>query len=537
VYSADEYAKMRLFLTPDGKAGFALKGDDIVSAFKHPTANIDGFGKAALQLAVQEGGRRLDAFDTVLPALYSNAGFRAVARIKWDESQKPDGWSKETFASYNNGEPDVVFMVYDPEYGKAYNPTDGKYVAVYNDGILAQKRELADIAVQSEMRLVGSGVDKQRVENWRKDLEKQLDTLEKQGKAGTDEWSNINRMEIALGFYLGASEKDRANGHASLTEVHDGNNKLLATVFIQHNPETRVSTIEGIGTLEQAALTKALTHAILHEQAGNKAERIEKVEFADNLDIIAAMEAAGFRKVAMEDPSVVRMVLGKEEKTEAEKVREERIAAEVNAEIRGAALATAKLLGYDPKLIAISTREYTFKIGNEARQRYAAGLAHLDTGIIEIFPNQILSPTGAVSVTTHEIAHQKYETVLKALNKERADMIRTDTKEAEAGRPPITNSDGTLKPEHRDLFPLTARFEKHLATLDKRIRDDGVSDYSADYWKAQKDGPVSVKSASHETIAEMAAGLVDTGKLPGSPQWRAYYNDIMKTYDELKAKK
>jgi hypothetical protein len=389
----------------------------------------------------------------------------------------------------------------------------------------------------ASMRLVGTGVDKQRVENWQKDLEKQLDTLEKQGKAGTEEWNKINRMEIALGFYLNASEKDRANGHASLTEVHDGNNKLLATVFIQHNPETRVSTIEGIGTLEQAALTKALTHAILHEQAGNKAERIEKVEFADNLEIIAAMEAAGFRKVAMEDPSVVRMVLGKEEKTEAEKAREERVAIEHAAMVRGAAQATAKILGYDTKLIAVNAGDYTFKIGNEARQRFAAGLAHLDTGIIEIFSKHVYSAEAVTSVTTHEVAHQKYETVLKALNKERADMIRTDTKEAEAGRPSLTNPDGTLKPEHRDLFPLTARFEKHLATLDKRIRDDGVSAYSADYWKAQKDGPVSVKSASHETIAEMAAGLVDTGKLPGSPQWRAYYNDIMKTYDELKAKK
>lgn len=47
VYSEDEYAKMRTFLTKDGKAGFALKGNDIVSVFSsqnirvllHPVCN------------------------------------------------------------------------------------------------------------------------------------------------------------------------------------------------------------------------------------------------------------------------------------------------------------------------------------------------------------------------------------------------------------------------------------------------------------------------------------------------------------------
>ena len=174
----------------------------------------------------------------------------------------------------------------------------------------------------ADMRLVGSGVDKTRVENWRKDLEQQLDKLEKEGKAGEAEWDKINQMEISLGFYLNANEKDKANGHASLSEVHDGNNKLLATVFTQFNPKNKASVIEGIGSLEKAALTKALEHSILHEQEGNKSERIEKVEFADETDTIEAMKAAGFREEKMQTEGVVHMVLGAKE-TSAERAAPE----------------------------------------------------------------------------------------------------------------------------------------------------------------------------------------------------------------------
>mgnify|MGYP003646026872 CR=1 FL=1 len=143
VYPVDEYAGMRLFLTEDGKAGFALKGDDIVSVFagkEHP-----GAANSVLQLATQEGGRRLDAFDTVLPNMYALHGFRAVARTKWNDDYAPDGWNKDTFKEFNNGKPDVVFMVHDPEYFDAYTHADGPVIAEYDDGAKAQAEALANI--------------------------------------------------------------------------------------------------------------------------------------------------------------------------------------------------------------------------------------------------------------------------------------------------------------------------------------------------------------------------------------------------------
>jgi hypothetical protein len=396
-----------------------------------------------------------------------------------------------------------------------------------------------------DMRLIGSGVDKSRVVEWQKGLQEQLDALEKQGKVGDTEWTNINRIEVALGHYLEASEKERADGHLSLREVHDGNNKLLSAVTTQFNPETKISTILALGGIDHKAYVKALEHTIYHERDGNKAERIETVIFTTGRDFpasakddetgtIAAMEAAGFNQHRMETAGVVRMSFGAEGKTSAEKAKEEKEAAQHSAEILGAAKATGKLLGYDPKLIKVNDGNSPFTLGGVQRQ--AAGLAHLTTGVIEIFPKHVYSIENAVPITAHEIGHQKFQTVLNALKAERADASKLEAAELDRGNA-ITNPDGTLKPEYRDLFPLVARFEKHVATLDARIAADGVSSYSKDWWKEYQAHVASVQSAVHETIAEMAYAVANGDKLPGSPQWKSYYNDIMKTYDELKAKK
>ena len=111
LHPADQYKSMRTFVTPDGGGGFALDGDNIVSAFKNPGSPVKGFANSALTLATQLGGRRLDAFDTVLPSMYADAGFRAVARLPFNEQYAPEGWSKELYQKYNGGKPDVVIAL------------------------------------------------------------------------------------------------------------------------------------------------------------------------------------------------------------------------------------------------------------------------------------------------------------------------------------------------------------------------------------------------------------------------------------------
>ena len=137
IYPQEDYAGMRLFTTEDGTAGFALKGDDIVSVFKHRRSPVRRATVSMLRLAVEEGGRKLDAFDTVLPQLYGESGFKVASRLPWDDSEAPPSWDKNSpiFSSWNGGEPDVVFMYHDPVSTRAYSPSDGQYAAGYDEAV------------------------------------------------------------------------------------------------------------------------------------------------------------------------------------------------------------------------------------------------------------------------------------------------------------------------------------------------------------------------------------------------------------------
>jgi hypothetical protein len=134
-----ELAGMRLFRTESG-SGFGIKDDgDIVSIFS--SANEPKHGSyAMLQAAVAAGGKKLDAFDTYLPNIYERVGFRPVARLPWNDDFAPPNWDKSIFAKYNNGKPDVIFFVHDPDYfGEA---TDVPKITNFDDGAKLQNDAL-----------------------------------------------------------------------------------------------------------------------------------------------------------------------------------------------------------------------------------------------------------------------------------------------------------------------------------------------------------------------------------------------------------
>lgn len=135
VYSDDEYAGMRLLVTDDGRSGIALKGDEIVSLYAHRDSNHPGAANSMLETAVAAGGQRLDCFDTVLPAIYARSGFVPVARLKWNDDYAPDGWKYNTYAGFNGGRPDVIFMAYEStSIDSRYQHGAGRYVDTYADG-------------------------------------------------------------------------------------------------------------------------------------------------------------------------------------------------------------------------------------------------------------------------------------------------------------------------------------------------------------------------------------------------------------------
>ncbi len=140
IKSPEELADARLFRTENG-SGFAIKPDgDIVAVFQ--SGNETGrIGYSMMQAAIAAGGKKLDAFDTFLSGIYETAGFKPVARLPWNDEFAPDNWDKNTFKGFNNGEPDVVFYVYDPSYfGGA---TDVPKFTDYDDAVAAQNAELS----------------------------------------------------------------------------------------------------------------------------------------------------------------------------------------------------------------------------------------------------------------------------------------------------------------------------------------------------------------------------------------------------------
>lgn len=115
VYAQGEYARMRMLITPDGQAGVAVKEDgDIVSvhSIHSEHARYANNGQNLVAAAKQAGGTHLDCYDTVLPSIYSRAGFVETGRDAWDEQYKPDDWDYSKFRSekYPDGRPDVVYM-------------------------------------------------------------------------------------------------------------------------------------------------------------------------------------------------------------------------------------------------------------------------------------------------------------------------------------------------------------------------------------------------------------------------------------------
>ena len=146
----DDYTDINLYLSEDGESGFGIKPNgDIVSVFS--SSKEKGRSSYMLEMAISQGGRQLDCFDIYLTKIYEAHGFKPVAKMKWNDEYIPEGWNKDNFKDYNNGEPaltagrrHVVFMVYDPnndiekkkkeaeeKYGKK---NEIPYIYDYDDG-------------------------------------------------------------------------------------------------------------------------------------------------------------------------------------------------------------------------------------------------------------------------------------------------------------------------------------------------------------------------------------------------------------------
>ena len=140
VYEPEEYDGMTLMASPNADAGFAItpKGE-IVSLVKNADSPMKGFASKALAEAAPNGGVFLNAFDTFLTDLYGKNGYRAVSRIPFDEDVMRGNIGDEATEAfmdaardYNEGKPDLVFMVKDPDT-TSYVRGEGEMLDDYMD--------------------------------------------------------------------------------------------------------------------------------------------------------------------------------------------------------------------------------------------------------------------------------------------------------------------------------------------------------------------------------------------------------------------
>lgn len=138
-YTTEGYAKMRLFITDDGTAGGALDGEWMVSGFVYPTSPYRSSIRSSMAALIAQGGRRIACFDTALPSIYAPEGMVPVARTEFFDTGLPHGWDLGTYAAFNNGKPNTVFMAYDAA------ALDSEYVP--GAGITLPTHEAANAAV------------------------------------------------------------------------------------------------------------------------------------------------------------------------------------------------------------------------------------------------------------------------------------------------------------------------------------------------------------------------------------------------------
>ena len=69
---------------------------------------------------------------------------KTASRLVWDEKQRPEGWRDNDFIEFNRGQPDVVFMYYEPP-ATEYKPDSGIYALDYAEALEIQDKAVRGI--------------------------------------------------------------------------------------------------------------------------------------------------------------------------------------------------------------------------------------------------------------------------------------------------------------------------------------------------------------------------------------------------------
>lgn len=187
-------------------------------------------------------------------------------------------------------------------------------------------------------------------------------------------------------------------------------------------------------------------------------------------------------------------------------------------ELAAKATEVAVELGFDPKNISITDQDKTFELNGKTYDY--AGAAYITgdrKGQIELYSNKV-DDRSVNEVTAHEIGHQKFQSFIDDLQKERDVVLHAPGPppnpngetiwERHGGIDAIMSADGTLREPYAKMYPLYTAYEqimKDAGGIEGMSKSDGITNYSREWWQSWKDGKANTPQAMHETIAEMTA--------------------------------
>lgn len=166
----------------------------------------------------------------------------------------------------------------------------------------------------------------------------------------------------------------------------------------------------------------------------------------------------------------------------------------------------------DPPTFELNGQKYNYA-GAAYRPAGVMGGSGEKAGHIDIWTKN-MSSAELDGLIAHEIEHQKYNKALEASTLEFREILELPI--PPSGVRDAVRADGTLNPPYDQQFPNYQDMAKaqHLPDSKSWMIGDGVSGYSMQWWIANDERTASKESAMHETLAEMAAAKLTTGKFP-----------------------
>jgi len=196
----------------------------------------------------------------------------------------------------------------------------------------------------------------------------------------------------------------------------------------------------------------------------------------------------------------------------------------------------AAKLGFDPEMVTVTDRSYTFDVNGETGV-HAAGTANRDDGRVTIYAPQVPSQSSwTPGLMAHEIMHQKFNAFVRDYQEEYARMQKDPDyykdgewrTEANGDRwfdrkAEFMHPDGKLSEPYASKYPLYMLYTDVMVGNHELSKTDGVTEYSKNWWTDVMNGKAGADKGIHETLAEMA--MIKLNSESRTPDHKAFLKD------------